>query len=79
MKRENSCGDIVWQAIEEGRAALPTWKRISLTVSPRRSLAARHQIRGIPNFVVYSGGKPVMQQAGVVDSTQMIAWLAKEI
>jgi len=40
-------------------------------------LAARHQIRGIPNFVVYSGGKPVMQQAGAVDSRQMIEWLGK--
>src|SRR5688572_31664047 len=36
-------------------------------------LASRHKIQGIPNFVVYSGGKPVLQQAGLVDARQMMA------
>jgi len=38
-------------------------------------LAARFNVRGIPNFVVLSGGRPVMQQAGVVDHQQMESWL----
>jgi thioredoxin 2 len=38
-------------------------------------LSARFQVRGIPNFVVLSGGKPVFQQAGLVDHTQMEQWL----
>ncbi len=38
-------------------------------------LSARFQVRGIPNFVVLSGGKTVMQQAGLVDHTQMEQWL----
>jgi thioredoxin 2 len=38
-------------------------------------VAARFNVRGIPNFVVFSGGRPVMQQAGVVDHQQMESWL----
>jgi thioredoxin 2 len=38
-------------------------------------LSARFQIRGIPNFVVLSGGRTVLQQAGLVDHTQMEQWL----
>ena len=30
-------------------------------------VASRFNVRGIPNFVVFSGGRPVMQQAGVVE------------
>lgn len=39
------------------------------------ALAARYNVRGIPNFVVFSGGKVVMQQAGAVGHEQMKAWL----
>ncbi len=38
-------------------------------------LAARYQVRGIPNFVVLAGGKMVRQQAGLVDHRQMEEWL----
>jgi len=38
-------------------------------------LAARFNVRGIPNFVVLYGGRPVMQQAGLVDHNQMKTWL----
>jgi thioredoxin 2 len=38
-------------------------------------LAARFNVRGIPYFVVFYRGKPVMQQAGVVDHNQMESWL----
>lgn len=38
-------------------------------------LSARFQIRGIPNFVVLSGGQPVFQQAGLVGHQQMEQWL----
>ncbi len=38
-------------------------------------LAARFNVRGIPNFAVFSAGRTVMQQAGVVDHTQMESWL----
>lgn len=38
-------------------------------------LSIRYNIRGIPNFIVFAGGKLVMQQAGVVGHQQMEAWL----
>lgn len=38
-------------------------------------LAARYQVRGIPNFAVFRNGSLVMQQAGVVDTSQMVRWL----
>ena len=39
------------------------------------SLAGRFNVQGIPNFAVFSGGRLVMQQAGLVDHTQMEKWL----
>jgi thioredoxin 2 len=38
-------------------------------------LAARFNVRGIPNFAVFSEGKLAMQQAGLVDHEQMEQWL----
>jgi thioredoxin 2 len=38
-------------------------------------LAERFNVRGIPNFVVLSGGRTVMQQAGVASHDQMEQWL----
>jgi thioredoxin 2 len=38
-------------------------------------LAARYRISSIPNFVVLKAGKVVSQQAGLVDSAQMVRWL----
>jgi thioredoxin 2 len=38
-------------------------------------LAARYNVRGIPNFVVLVGGRVVMQQPGVVGHDQMEQWL----
>ena len=38
-------------------------------------LGARFGVRGIPNFVVLSGGRVVMQQAGLVNHDQMEEWL----
>jgi thioredoxin 2 len=43
------------------------------------SLAARFDVRGIPNFVVLSGGKAVFQQAGLVSHEQMEQWLSSAL
>jgi thioredoxin 2 len=42
-------------------------------------LSARFQVRGIPNFVVLSGGHTVIQQAGLVDHRQMEQWLESAV
>jgi thioredoxin 2 len=38
-------------------------------------VAARFNVRGIPNFVVLSGGRVIMQQPGLVGHDQMEHWL----
>ena len=38
-------------------------------------LAARYNVRGIPNFAVFHNGHLVQQQAGVVDHSVMNQWL----
>jgi thioredoxin 2 len=38
-------------------------------------IAARFNVRGIPNFAVFSGGQLVQQQAGLVNHEQMQQWL----
>jgi thioredoxin 2 len=42
-------------------------------------VAARYNVRGIPNFVVLYEGRAVAQQAGVVDHKQMERWLKAAI
>lgn len=53
-------------------------RAIVLKVDTERhpDLSARFGVRGIPNFVVFRNGRPVMQQAGVVPHTTMLQWLA---
>ncbi len=38
-------------------------------------LASRYNVRGIPNFAVFSGGSLQFQQAGLVDANTMKSWL----
>lgn len=38
-------------------------------------LAARYNVRGIPNFAVFADGRLVQQQAGLVSAEQMKAWV----
>jgi thioredoxin 2 len=40
-------------------------------------LATRYNVRGIPNFAVFVGGRLQFQQAGVVDAGTMKQWLAQ--
>jgi thioredoxin 2 len=40
-------------------------------------VAARFGVRGIPNFLVLKDGRPVMQQAGLVDDRTMASWLER--
>jgi thioredoxin 2 len=48
---------------------------LKVDTDKNQQLAARYAVRGIPNFAVFSGGKLVKQQAGVVDHTVMENWL----
>lgn len=52
-------------------------KAVVVKVDTERSpqLAARYNVQGIPNFAVFSKGKLIHQQAGLVDHDQMVRWL----
>jgi thioredoxin 2 len=72
------CGPCRIAAPEVERTAAEMGGRaIVLKVDTERypQLADRYQVRGIPNFAVFSGGRLVKQQAGVVDHQVMESWL----
>jgi thioredoxin 2 len=72
------CGPCHAAAPEVSRtAAEMAGKAVVLKVDTEEhpELAARFNVRGIPNFVVFSGGRIVMQQAGLVNHDQMEQWL----
>jgi thioredoxin 2 len=73
------CGPCRAAAPEVARTAADmAGKAIVLKVDTEanQQLAARFQIRGIPNFAVISGGRTVFQQAGMVGHEQMERWLS---
>ena len=72
------CGPCRMAAPEVARTAADmAGQAVVLKVDTERypELAARFNIRGIPYFAVFYGGRPVVQQAGVVDHQQMETWL----
>ncbi len=72
------CGPCHLAAPEVARTAADlAGKAVVLKVDTEKypQLAGRFNIRGIPNFIVFFGGRVVMQQAGVVNHDQMEQWL----
>ena len=72
------CGPCRMAAPEVSRTAAETsGKAIVLKVDTERypDVALRFNVRGIPNFAVFSRGRLVKQQAGLVDHQQMESWL----
>ncbi len=72
------CGPCHAAAPEVARTAADmAGKAVVIKVDTEKypQLAARYNVRGIPNFVVLAGGRVVMQQPGVVGHDQMEQWL----
>ena len=72
------CGPCRVAAPEVARAAADmAGQAIVLKVDTERypALAARFNVRGIPNFMVFYSGQPVAQQAGVMNYQQIEDWV----
>lgn len=72
------CGPCRMSAPEVARTAKDMAGRaIVVKVDTERypELAAKYNVRGIPNFIVFYGGRLLTQQAGLVDHNQMENWL----
>jgi thioredoxin 2 len=72
------CGPCRMAAPEVARTSADmAGQAIVLKVDTERNpeLAARYNVRGIPNFAVFHDGQLAMQQAGVVDHAVMEEWL----
>ena len=72
------CGPCRAAAPEVSRTAADmAGKALVLKVDTERypQLASRFNVQGIPNFIVFSGGRIVLQQAGLVGHDQMEQWL----
>jgi thioredoxin 2 len=72
------CGPCRMAAPEVARTAADmAGQAVVLKVDTERhpDLAARFNVRGIPYFAVFYAGRPVVQQAGLVDHQQLETWL----
>jgi thioredoxin 2 len=72
------CGPCRAAAPEVARTAADTaGHAVVLKVDTERNpqLSARYNVRSIPNFAVFSGGKLVKQQPGLVGHDVMESWL----
>jgi thioredoxin 2 len=72
------CGPCRMAAPEVARTAAETaGHAIVLKVDTERypELAARYNVRGIPNFAVFSNGRLQFQQAGLVNYDQLRQWI----
>ncbi len=72
------CGPCKTAAPEVERVAANTAGRalvLKVDTEQYPQLAARYNVRGIPNFVVFRNGALKYQQAGVVSHQQMELWL----
>jgi thioredoxin 2 len=72
------CGPCKAAAPEVARTAKDMAGRglvLKVDTDRHQQLAARFNVRGIPNFAVFFGGKLVSQQAGMVGHEVMEGWL----
>ena len=73
------CGPCRAAAPEVARAAAAlTGKALVLKVNTEQhpELARRFSIQGIPNFMVFAGGRRVGQQAGTMSAERLLAFVA---
>ena len=57
------------------RAMEPRFRFLKLDTEAEPGIAARYNIRGIPNLIVFKHGKMIAQRAGAIDQRTLSAWL----
>lgn len=76
------CGPCRRVAPEVKRAAQSLAGRavvLKVNTEATPGLAQRFRVQSIPNFMVFSRGKPVRQQAGAVDHTTLQRWVEESL
>ena len=53
----------------------PRMRFLKLDTEAEPQVAARYDIRGIPNLIVFSKGKVLAQRAGAMDARTLTGWL----
>ncbi|TXD49723.1 thioredoxin [Polaribacter sp. IC073] len=46
---------------------------IKIDVDKNQSLAAKHQVKGVPTFILYKAGKQVWKQSGMVQKKDLVS------
>jgi len=57
------------------RALEPRMRFLKLDTEANPQVAARYDIRGIPNLIVFRHGSIIAQRAGAMDARTLTAWL----
>ncbi len=70
------CRTAAPQVVKTAREVAGWGLVVKVDTEANPQLAARYNVRGIPNFAVFRSGSLLQQQAGLVDSTQMVRWLS---
>lgn len=72
------CGPCKMAAPEVAKTAADMAGRalvLKVDTESHPGIAARYDVRGIPNFAVFRGGRLAFQQAGLVPSATLKSWL----
>jgi thioredoxin 2 len=57
----------------------PRMRFVKLDTEAEPQVAARYDIRGIPNLIVFHKGKILAQQAGAMDARTLTGWLRQYV
>lgn len=59
------------------RALEPRVRFLKLDTEAHPQIAARYNIRGIPNLIIFKHGEIVAQRAGAMDARSLAGWLSQ--
>jgi thioredoxin 2 len=72
------CGPCLAMAPAYERAAAqlePHYRFLKVNTEEEPALATRYNIRSIPTMMLFTGGQPVAQTAGAMDTSRIMLWV----